>query len=79
MFFVILLTVLYILAYIIQYKLKNDQFNRNQHAISSTRLLETSLIVTAHPDDECMFFAPTLLSLLEKNVETHLLCLTTGM
>jgi N-acetylglucosaminylphosphatidylinositol deacetylase len=33
-----------------------------------------TLLVIAHPDDECLFFAPTLLNL--KNV--HVTCLSTG-
>eukprot|EP00242_Pyramimonas_sp_CCMP2087_P011113 CAMPEP_0198208496 /NCGR_PEP_ID=MMETSP1445-20131203/11858_1 /TAXON_ID=36898 /ORGANISM="Pyramimonas sp., Strain CCMP2087" /LENGTH=287 /DNA_ID=CAMNT_0043881921 /DNA_START=134 /DNA_END=994 /DNA_ORIENTATION=- len=36
------------------------------------------LLVVAHPDDEAMFFAPTLLSLAEVNVSVHVLCLSTG-
>lgn len=38
----------------------------------------TALIVTAHPDDECMFFAPTIIRLRELNVSVHLLCLSEG-
>ncbi|KDQ31957.1 hypothetical protein PLEOSDRAFT_1100475 [Pleurotus ostreatus PC15] len=39
------------------------------------------LLVTAHPDDECMFFAPTLLALLQDPrhaPHVHSLCLSTG-
>uniref|UniRef100_A0A8C2WXM7 N-acetylglucosaminylphosphatidylinositol deacetylase n=1 Tax=Cyclopterus lumpus TaxID=8103 RepID=A0A8C2WXM7_CYCLU len=36
------------------------------------------LIVTAHPDDECMFFAPTIINLVELNADVHLLCLSEG-
>ncbi|XP_022103658.1 N-acetylglucosaminyl-phosphatidylinositol de-N-acetylase-like [Acanthaster planci] len=37
------------------------------------------LLVTAHPDDECMFFSPTILQLTkEPHTELHLLCLSTG-
>ncbi|KZP25025.1 LmbE-like protein [Athelia psychrophila] len=39
------------------------------------------LLVTAHPDDETMFFAPTLLGLLshpKEVVEVYSLCLSTG-
>ncbi|XP_023688844.1 N-acetylglucosaminyl-phosphatidylinositol de-N-acetylase isoform X1 [Paramormyrops kingsleyae] len=62
----------------------------NQRNISLIRSLNTSeydklvsdgvraLLVTAHPDDECMFFAPTILRLLELNVSVHLLCLSSG-
>ncbi|RVE63505.1 hypothetical protein OJAV_G00136840 [Oryzias javanicus] len=38
----------------------------------------TALILTAHPDDECMFFAPTIIRLREFNVGVHLLCLSEG-
>lgn len=37
------------------------------------------LLVTAHPDDECMFFGPTILNLRSRNVPVTLLCLSTGM
>lgn len=36
------------------------------------------LLVTAHPDDECMFFAPSVLKLTESNVAVYLLCLSSG-
>ncbi|KAJ8266328.1 hypothetical protein GJAV_G00129150 [Gymnothorax javanicus] len=36
------------------------------------------LLVTAHPDDECMFFAPTILQLLRLNASVYLLCLSSG-
>jgi len=37
------------------------------------------LIVTAHPDDECMFMSPLLLSLCGSGHFVYVLCLTTGM
>ena len=37
------------------------------------------LFVTAHPDDECMFFSPTLHALSKRpNVGVTLLCLSSG-
>lgn len=36
------------------------------------------LLVTAHPDDECMFFAPAVLTLTESNAAVYLLCLSSG-
>ena len=41
-------------------------------------LVNRVLIVTAHPDDECMFFAPIILNLTRNNKEVHLLCLSNG-
>lgn len=39
---------------------------------------ERALLVTAHPDDECMFFGPTLQWLQRNGVEIGVLCLSTG-
>jgi len=36
------------------------------------------VLITAHPDDESMFFLPTIRSLLEQGCAVWLLCLTTG-
>ncbi|XP_071448751.1 N-acetylglucosaminyl-phosphatidylinositol de-N-acetylase [Hetaerina americana] len=37
------------------------------------------LFITAHPDDECMFFGPVILNLAQrKDCELFLLCLSTG-
>lgn len=36
------------------------------------------LLVTAHPDDECMFFAPAVIKLTESNAAVYLLCLSSG-
>ena len=36
------------------------------------------LLLTAHPDDECMFFAPTILALQRADIEVFSLCLSTG-
>jgi N-acetylglucosaminylphosphatidylinositol deacetylase len=36
------------------------------------------LFVTAHPDDEAMFFVPAILSLAKLNRDLHLLCVSTG-
>lgn len=38
----------------------------------------TALILTAHPDDEVMFFTPTILALLAAGWEVSALCLSTG-
>ncbi|CDW52858.1 PIG-L domain containing protein [Trichuris trichiura] len=48
-----------------------------------TRLVQdfankTVLLVIAHPDDECMFFAPTLLNLRRISCHVIVVCLTSG-
>eukprot|EP00501_MAST-03F_sp_TOSAG23-6_P000016 GSMAST32.ASY1.ANO1.16.1 assembled CDS len=39
---------------------------------------EDVLLLIAHPDDESMFFSPTLLNLSYQNVNVHVLCLSRG-
>lgn len=41
-------------------------------------MADCALLVTAHPDDEAMFWAPTILALLERGLRVALLCLSTG-
>ena len=36
------------------------------------------LLVIAHPDDESMFFAPTVLGLRAQRIPVFILCLSTG-
>lgn len=36
------------------------------------------LIVVAHPDDECLFFSPTILNLISRGKSGHILVLSTG-
>ena len=36
------------------------------------------LILTAHPDDECMFFAPLIMKLFGKGYKVHILCCSSG-
>lgn len=36
------------------------------------------LFVIAHPDDECMFFGPTIVSLVQSKAQVYLVCLSVG-
>uniref|UniRef100_A0A673KK10 N-acetylglucosaminylphosphatidylinositol deacetylase n=1 Tax=Sinocyclocheilus rhinocerous TaxID=307959 RepID=A0A673KK10_9TELE len=54
--------------------LRNSGEDKPRVTASETR----ALLVTAHPDDECMFFAPTVLKLVESQAAVYLLCLSTG-
>ena len=36
------------------------------------------LLLTAHPDDECMFFGPCILDLIENNTQVFVLCFSPG-
>ncbi|XP_051751607.1 N-acetylglucosaminyl-phosphatidylinositol de-N-acetylase [Ctenopharyngodon idella] len=54
--------------------LRNSEDDKPRVTANETR----ALLVTAHPDDECMFFAPTILKLVESQASVYLLCLSTG-
>ncbi|XP_063368968.1 N-acetylglucosaminyl-phosphatidylinositol de-N-acetylase [Cydia amplana] len=47
---------------------------RSRGALRAKRVL----IVVAHPDDECMFFGPTIFRLCEQDADVYLLCLSNG-
>ena len=50
----------------------------NKFISSRTNRTKNALIITAHPDDECMFFGPTIQNLVSSNYDVHLLCCCTG-
>lgn len=53
----------------------NELFSTTELAVKSQNIL----LVTAHPDDEAMFFAPTILSLSRKtSLDMFHLCLSSG-
>ncbi|KAL0994415.1 hypothetical protein UPYG_G00121910 [Umbra pygmaea] len=55
---------------------RNKQLKSSQ--ISDLSRDVRALFLTAHPDDECMFFAPAILRLVELNASVHVLCLSQG-
>lgn len=40
---------------------------------------DSTLVVIAHPDDECLFFGPTIATLLRRKCRVYMLCLSTGI
>ncbi|KAL4238772.1 hypothetical protein ACF0H5_003479 [Mactra antiquata] len=46
--------------------------------LSRSSSKQNVLFITAHPDDECMFFSPTILSLLREGHNIYLVCVTKG-
>ena len=54
------------------YDLKKEDFNK------LLELQKETLIITAHPDDEIMFFTPTITYLLRHNCKIRILCLSNG-
>ncbi|XP_059176212.1 N-acetylglucosaminyl-phosphatidylinositol de-N-acetylase-like [Physella acuta] len=64
-----------VLACLLLYCLASRKvFKFNRHSFP---LRSGIAVITAHPDDECMFFAPALLELSE-TCNVHILCATTG-
>jgi hypothetical protein len=47
-------------------------------SLSSELDARTALILTAHPDDEVMFFTPSILALLAAGWKVKALCLSNG-
>ncbi|KAK3509300.1 hypothetical protein QTP70_028563 [Hemibagrus guttatus] len=92
--FVLLSVTLCFLGYLLCLNLIYDRFNKiwpsswNCILRSSSRAKGVNflrafdevrvLLVTAHPDDECMFFAPAVIKLTESNAAVYLLCLSSG-
>ncbi|KAJ6633220.1 N-acetylglucosaminyl-phosphatidylinositol de-N-acetylase [Pseudolycoriella hygida] len=78
----ILVVLAYSLICIVTYQMIFRRFINRFHLISDVRLanFRRVLIVTAHPDDECMFFGPTILSLTQRSepCTVYLLCLSNG-
>ncbi|KAL1454059.1 hypothetical protein WDU94_010351 [Cyamophila willieti] len=69
----IIYSIISVLAYFLYLLIK-----RFVNASQNDSLMKRVLIVTAHPDDECMFFGPTILNLRLRNVHVSLLCLSAG-
>eukprot|EP00035_Acanthoeca_spectabilis_P037791 m.47445 g.47445 ORF g.47445 m.47445 type:complete len:102 (-) comp8864_c0_seq1:2284-2589(-) len=57
------------------------QYTERRHLQDDDSLdpeLGTVLLVTAHPDDEAMFFGPTIARMRRLGHTVHILCLSTG-
>lgn len=48
------------------------------HVFNSKPPFKRVLLLTAHPDDECMFFSPTILNLASRIQSLQVLCLSIG-
>ena len=69
---------IYAISCLILYKLIFHRLGK--YFIKTNRLPECKrvLLVTAHPDDESMFFGPTILALRRRNCRLFVLCLSHG-
>lgn len=59
----------------ILYDLKQPVFIKGVELINCMRSV---LLVTAHPDDECMFFTPSIRKFIDEGFRVDLLCLSEG-
>lgn len=78
---IVLLVFVYTLLCLVLYKLLFHRFGRWLKVVRKSRLPANSnraLLVTAHPDDESMFFGPTILELRRRNCRVFVLCLSDG-
>ena len=71
------ITVLMVISYCLLMKLHQTQ-NKSNKLKFGAKAKDKILVVTAHPDDECMFFSPTIIYFKEKGLEVNILCLTNG-
>lgn len=68
-----------IFAFILRESVDHDNaFIHIKSRINNTDSSPKVLLVTAHPDDESLFFAPTLASLKSSDADVFFLCLSTG-
>jgi len=73
---VLALVVPMVLQWVVAYVVGRDARILPPELLASRNLL----IVTAHPDDECLFFSPSILGVLDRNRQTtgSLLVMSTG-
>lgn len=68
-----------VLIYLLMISLRLDQMER---FFPSQRFVETTkkkfLLVVAHPDDECLFFGPTVLGFISRGFQGHLIVFSKG-
>lgn len=78
----VLILIIVIIIYIVSFA-KVDDTTKNpssleQYELAQIDKMKNVLFLTAHPDDETMFFAPTIINLKAKNKNIHILCLSNG-
>ena len=57
---------------------QTQTLKRTKDNMTTTTTADIYVIVTAHPDDESMFFLPTIRCLQKQGCDLRLICLTTG-
>lgn len=75
--FVGIYTIVCLIVYLLIFCKRTAQWYRNATNVRFHQC-KRALIVTAHPDDESMFFGPTIVSLTKQNCQVYILCLSNG-
>lgn len=72
-------TLLYTALCLIGYRLLFQKWAQRYRQPVRLPQCKRVLVVTAHPDDECMFFGPTIVALSQRDeCHVYLLCLSNG-
>lgn len=77
LFFLGLYAIVCLIVYLLIFRKWTAQWYRNATNVRFPQS-KRALIVIAHPDDESMFFGPTIISLVKRNCQVFLLCLSNG-
>lgn len=48
------------------------------NALAGDAIKPRAVVLTAHPDDEAMFFAPSILSMVDADWDMHAICISDG-
>lgn len=67
--------VLYVLVCLLFFYILTERMRTNCKLFPNVRRV---LLITAHPDDECMFFGPAIMKLQQEGSQIFVLCLSTG-
>lgn len=79
LFFVGLYAFVCLIVYLLIFRKFTAQWYRHGKNVRFPKCKRV-LVVTAHPDDESMFFGPTILSLTQRtDCQVYLLCLSNGL
>ena len=77
-FFFVCIFVLVSLSFLIFLLHENNQGKQIQNVFKSKNNKKNCLFLIAHPDDEAMFFTPSILSFLREGWEVYLVCFSRG-
>uniref|UniRef100_A0A1B6LIQ9 N-acetylglucosaminylphosphatidylinositol deacetylase n=1 Tax=Graphocephala atropunctata TaxID=36148 RepID=A0A1B6LIQ9_9HEMI len=69
---------LYLILCYVMYVLSTFFRSHLSRSLYFDKLAKRVLVITAHPDDECMFFGPVIVRLVKSKCSVYVLCLSCG-